>query len=184
MHEELAGTGFVVIGNVSVRVRTDVYVEQEGLAVFDETISIFEVCLALANRLDFSTAQGDARFVFLQQKVMVAGGPVLSGVALAASHRIARARRLGRAGAIGIGDHVAALARHCYTSLNLHRSIGQAPEICARAGSSGAFALLEWGLVGWAPFPRKLACRSGNAARIKPMTVPVPRRHVRRQGVQ
>ena len=87
-----AGAGFVVIGDVSVRVRPDMNVEQKRLAVLDEAVGVFEVGLALADRLDLSAAQGHAGLESLQQEVVVAGGAVMRGVAFAGGDGIARTR--------------------------------------------------------------------------------------------
>src|ERR1700738_5106217 len=136
MHEELARAGFVVIGYVAVRIRTNVHVKQERLAVLDEAVGVPEVCLAFADRFNLGTAEGHAGLELFQKEIVVAGHPVLGGIALAAGHGIPRARRLGRTRAVGVSDPVTGLTGHCYTSLNLHRSIGEASEICARAWHS------------------------------------------------
>ena len=77
------------------------HVEQKRLAVLDQAVGVLEVCLALADRLDLGAAQGHAGFEPLQQKVVVAGGAVLRGIAFAGGHRIARARRFGAAEPVG-----------------------------------------------------------------------------------
>src|SRR6516162_1049407 len=90
MQQQFARTGLVVIGYVSVRIRTNMHVEQKRFAVLDDGVGVLEVCLALADRLDLGSAQGHARFELLEKEVVVAGGPVLGGVTLARSHGIAR----------------------------------------------------------------------------------------------
>ena len=95
------------------------HVEQKRLAVLDEAVGVLEIGLALADGLDLGSAQGDAGLEFLQQKVIMAGDPVVRGVALAGSHGVARPRRFRRAGAVGLNDHVAGLARHRGKSLKL-----------------------------------------------------------------
>jgi hypothetical protein len=110
-------------------------IQKECLAILDEAVGVFEVGLALADGLDLSAAQGDPGLDLFKQKVIVAGSPVLGGVALSAGDRIPRPGRLLGAGFTGLGDDVTSLTGHWRNSLNLHRSIGleraiQGMELC------------------------------------------------------
>src|ERR1700690_557009 len=107
-----------------MRVGADMNVEQKRLAVLDEAVGVLQVGFALADRFDFSSAEGDAGFDFFKEKVVMAGGPVLRGVSFSRGHGVARTRRFLGSGTVGLNDHVAGLARHWGGSLSLHPSIG------------------------------------------------------------
>ncbi len=124
MQQQFARAGGVVIGDISVRVRTDMDVEQKRLAILDEAVGILQVGLALADGLDLGAAQRNAGLKFFQQKVVVAGGAIMRGVPLAAGHGVARLRGLFGAGRIFGDNLMAGLARHREASSNLHPSIG------------------------------------------------------------
>ncbi len=76
------------------------HVQQKGFAVLDEAVGVLEIGLSFANRLDLGAAQGDAGLEFLQQKVVVAGGAVVGGIALAGGDRVARPGLFCGAGAV------------------------------------------------------------------------------------
>jgi len=124
MQQQFSGSGFVVIRYISVGVRTDMQVEQKGLAVFDEAVGILEVGVALADGLDLGSAEGDAGFELLHQEVVVACHSIVGRVSLAAGHGVAGAHRLLRAGVWVLHDDVAGLAGHGRASSNLNGSTG------------------------------------------------------------
>ena len=80
-----------MIGNISVRIRPDVYIQEKGFAVLDEAVGVLEVRIALADGFDFSAAEGDAGLEALEEEVIVTGAAVLGGIALAGGERVARA---------------------------------------------------------------------------------------------
>ena len=100
------------------------HVEQKRFAVLDEAVGVLEVGLALADGLDLGAAQGHAGFEPLQQEVVVAGGAVVRGVALAGGDGVARPDRFLGAGSVRRNDDVAGLASHREASSNLHPNIG------------------------------------------------------------
>jgi hypothetical protein len=55
-------------------------VQQICFAVFNNSVSIFEVGFALANGLDFRASEGDTGFKFVEQKVIMPGGAIYGGV--------------------------------------------------------------------------------------------------------
>src|SRR5579863_1922611 len=123
-----------MVGDVAVRIRSYMYIEKKGFAVLHQPVCVLEVGLPLADRLDLGAAQGNACFVLLDEKVVVAGRPVLRRIAVATGHRIAWPHRLLRAGAVLRSDHVAGLARHSEDPSNLHRSIGTDATSLSRRG--------------------------------------------------
>src|SRR5579859_695454 len=128
MHQQLPGPQCVVIRNVSMRIRTDMYVEQKSLAILDEPVGVFEVGLAFADRLDLGSAQDYARLDFIVQEVVVSGAAVVRGVPLAAGDGVARLGRFG--GRLGGGnDSMTGLARHGETSSNLNLSTGSVDNL-------------------------------------------------------
>jgi len=72
-----------------MRERADVGVEQEGLAVLEESVGVFEIGFAFADGLDLGTAEGDATLEAVGEEVIEAGGTVESGVALAGGDGVA-----------------------------------------------------------------------------------------------
>jgi hypothetical protein len=68
---------------------TDVGVEEEGLAVFEEAVGVLEVGLAFADGLDLGAAEGDAGFDAVGEEVVEAGGAVEGGVAEAGGDGVA-----------------------------------------------------------------------------------------------
>src|SRR5277367_4374169 len=91
-----------------VRVGPDMGIEQEGLAVFEQTIGVLEVGLAFADRLDLAAAQGYAGLEPVEQEVVMAGGSIDDRVAFARGHRVARFGLLRR----GRTHCMCRLARH------------------------------------------------------------------------
>jgi hypothetical protein len=69
-----------VVQRVSVRVGTNMRVQQIRFAVFNDSVSIFEIGFALANGLDFCASEGDAGFKFVEQKVVMPGGAIYGGI--------------------------------------------------------------------------------------------------------
>src|SRR5271168_4710387 len=88
---------------VAVGVGADVGVQEESLAVFEQPVGILEVGFAFADGFDFGAAEGDAGLEFVEQKVVVAGGAVNRGVALAGGDGIAGFRLFRGGWADGMG---------------------------------------------------------------------------------
>src|SRR6185503_15298041 len=119
MKQQLPCPSLVVVRYITVRIRSDMHIQKEGFAVFHKPVRVLQVRLSFANRLDLRPTQGHPGLEFLQQEVIVAGGPVMSGVALARRHRVPGLRLLlGRRSVAGY-DSVAALARHWGSTLKL-----------------------------------------------------------------
>src|SRR5664279_2843102 len=132
MQQQFTGASLVVVGDVSVRIRADMNIEQESLSVLDEAVGVLEVGLAFSDGLDFSAAQSHAGFEFLKQEVVMAGDSVVGGVALAGGHGVARPRRLLGSGRVLGYDDMAGLAGHREATSNLHRSIGAGFSRCVQ----------------------------------------------------
>ena len=47
VHQQFSCAGFVVIGNISVRIGADMQVQQEGFIVLDEAVGVLEIRLVL-----------------------------------------------------------------------------------------------------------------------------------------
>src|ERR1700733_5035281 len=77
-------------------IRADMGVKKEGLAVLDDSVRIFEVGLAFANRLDLGSAQRDTGFELVEQEVIEACGAVHGGIAVSGGDRVAGTVFLGR----------------------------------------------------------------------------------------
>jgi len=88
VEEEFASAKRVVVHRVAVGEGADVGVEEEGFAVFEEAIGVFEVGFAFADGFDFGAAQGDAGFDAVGEEVVEAGGTVEGGVACAGGYRV------------------------------------------------------------------------------------------------
>ncbi len=89
MEQELAGAqGFVVHG-VAVGEGADVGVEEEALAVLEQAVGVLEVGFAFADGFDLGAAEGDAALEAVGEEVVVAGGAVEGGVALAGGDGVA-----------------------------------------------------------------------------------------------
>ena len=143
MHEQFAGPECVVVLDVSVGVGTDMNVEQEGFAVLDEPVGIFEVGLAFADGFDLGAAEDDAGLDFVVEEVVEAGAAVEGGVAFAGGNGIAGAGGLAGGGLVFGGDGVAVLAGHGDASLQLNVSIG---EVFGEASGRNAGQQTGWRL--------------------------------------
>src|SRR5690242_11887052 len=126
------------------------HVEEKCLAVLDEAVGVAEVGLALADGLDLSAAQGDARLNSLNKKVVMGGGAILNSVSLPACNGVTRTRRFaGRCRVAGHYD-MSVLARQRRLSSIFHRSICRDRRPVPRIRSdrrripSGAKAPLVW----------------------------------------
>jgi hypothetical protein len=94
-------------------------IKQEGFAVLDEAVGVLQIGFSFPDGLDLGSAEGDAGLELLKEEVVVAGDPVMGGVALAGGHRIARLGLFLRSGGVAGYDSVAGLARHWGKSLKL-----------------------------------------------------------------
>ena len=103
-----------MIGVAAVGIRTNMRVQQKGLAVFDDAVGVFEIGFAFADGLDLCPAESDACLEFIGKKVVVPGGAIDGGVAGAGRNRISGPRRgLGFLGG-GRSHLMAGLAGHGY----------------------------------------------------------------------
>src|ERR1022692_161027 len=89
VHQQLPGTQGFMVEDVAVFVRTDVRVDQPEFAIFHQPVGVLEVSSSGAHGFHFGSAQGDAGFELLQQKVVVRRGAVDRSVPLSAGRRIA-----------------------------------------------------------------------------------------------
>jgi hypothetical protein len=89
VEKELAGAKRLVVHGVPVREGADVGVEQEGFAVFEQTVGVLEVGFAFADGFDLGAAQRNAGFDAVGEEVVEAGGAVESGVTLAGGDGVA-----------------------------------------------------------------------------------------------
>jgi hypothetical protein len=71
-------------------------VQQIRFAVFDDSVSIFEIGFALTNGLDFCASKGDAGFKFVEQKVIMPRGAIHGRVPLTGCDWFTRFRFLRR----------------------------------------------------------------------------------------
>ena len=102
VQQQLAGAQRIVVHGIAVGEGADVRVQQETLAILEQAVGVFEVGFAFADGLDLGAAQGDPGLEFVEQGIVVAGGPVVGGVALAGGDRVAV---LGPGGWLGLrGD--------------------------------------------------------------------------------
>src|SRR3954465_1560482 len=95
------------------------HVQKEGFAIFDKPVGVLQIRLSFANRLDLGPAQGNTGLEFLEQKVVVAGDPVMGGIALAGSHGVPGLGLLLGGRSVTGYDSVAGLARHRGITLKL-----------------------------------------------------------------
>ncbi len=71
-------------------------VQQIRFAVLDDSVGIFEIRLAFANRFDFGASEGDAGFEFVEQKVVMPRVAIHRGVSLTGCDWLASFRFLRR----------------------------------------------------------------------------------------
>jgi len=71
MHQQFAGAQRGMIMNVSMLIGADVGVQQPDGVVFDQSIGVFKVSQAPADRLYFGTCQNHPRLKFFQQEVVM-----------------------------------------------------------------------------------------------------------------
>jgi hypothetical protein len=69
-------------------------IQQKRFAVLDDSVSIFEIRLAFANRFDFGASEGDAGFEFVEQKVVMTRGAVYRSISLTGGNWFPRLRFL------------------------------------------------------------------------------------------
>ena len=127
MQQQLPGAQALVVHGVAVGEGADVGVEEEGLAILEQTVGVLEVGLALADGLDLGAAEGDAALVAVAEKVIEAGGAVEGGVALAGGHGVA-VLRLDR----GLGGGVGVVG------LESERGIGEGSMLAEQGGCNEA----------------------------------------------
>ena len=89
VQQKLAGAQGLVVHGVAVGEGSDVGVEQEAFAVLQQAIGVLEVGIAFADRLDLCSAQRHSGLELVGEGVVVAGGAVEGGVALAGGDRVA-----------------------------------------------------------------------------------------------
>src|SRR5580704_14485254 len=107
MHQELAGAKRGVVVNVAVLVGSDVGIEEPKFSVFDESVGIFEVGQAAADRFGLSSGKNHATLKFFQQEVVMRSDPINGSIALAGGCRFAfwRFLRAGLSLMRGLAGH-------------------------------------------------------------------------------
>ena len=78
-----------MIHRIAMRKRTDVRIQKETLAILQQPIGILQIRLAFANRFHLGPAQGNARLELVEKRVIMAGRPVVRGIAHTRRHRVA-----------------------------------------------------------------------------------------------
>ena len=73
VQQKLAGAKRIVVGVVSMRVRTDVTVEQPDFAALDQSVRILEIDAAFPGGLDFGSGENDPRLEPFKNLVVVKG---------------------------------------------------------------------------------------------------------------
>src|SRR5450432_4247899 len=91
-------------------------IQEERLSVLDEPVGVLEVGLAFADGLDLGAAEGDAGLEAVEEEVVMRGGPVEGGVALAGRERVAGLWLVGGRGGGASGRRMGGLAGHAYWS--------------------------------------------------------------------
>jgi len=71
MYQQLTRAQRRMIEDVAVLVRPDVAIQQPQLAVFDQSVGVFEVGMPSSNRFDLSPSQRHACLKFFQQEVVM-----------------------------------------------------------------------------------------------------------------
>jgi hypothetical protein len=79
-----------------MRVRTDMGIEQIGLAILDNPVSILKIGLAFANRLNLSAPERNTCLKFVQQEVIMSSRAIHRGVSVAGGDRLPRLSFLRR----------------------------------------------------------------------------------------
>src|SRR5262249_33980249 len=77
-----------MVKDVSMYIGTDVRIQQPSLPILDKPIRIFEIGLTGTYRLTLCPAQGNPRFILLEQEVIVSGRAIYSRIAFAGSDGI------------------------------------------------------------------------------------------------
>jgi hypothetical protein len=73
-------------------------VEEEALAVLEETVGVLEIGFAFADGFDLGAAEGDAGLEAVREEVVKAGGAVEGGIAESRGYGVAILRFGGRLG--------------------------------------------------------------------------------------
>src|ERR1017187_7301611 len=89
MHQQLSGAQGFMVEDVAMFIGANVRVDQPEFAILHQPVGVLEVSSPSAHRFHFGSAQGDAGFELLQQKVVVRRGAVDRSVPLSAGRRIA-----------------------------------------------------------------------------------------------
>src|ERR1700757_5162919 len=89
MQQELSRPERIVIADVAVGIRPNIGIQQESLAILNDSVGVLQVSLSLADRFDFGTAECDAALVAIEEKVIMAGGAIDSGIAFSGGNWIA-----------------------------------------------------------------------------------------------
>ena len=77
MHQQTAGTQGVLVKNISLFIGADVHPMHVHLTVLGDAEGIFQVHMALTDRLDLGARQLDACLVLILDKIIVVGLAVL-----------------------------------------------------------------------------------------------------------
>ena len=98
-----------------MRIGANVRVQQIRFAVFNDSVSIFEIGFAFANGLDFRASERDPGFEFVQQKVVVSCGAVYRSISLTGGDWLSRLRFLSRwmSGLIQLPGHTFGYESSC-----------------------------------------------------------------------
>ena len=107
VQEELSRPERIVVAGIAVGIWPNMGIQQEGLAIFNDSVGILQVSLTFADGFDFSATQGDAAFEAVEEEVIVTGGAVDGGIALSGGEGIAGLLFGG-----GRSDRMCGLPRH------------------------------------------------------------------------
>jgi hypothetical protein len=88
VQEELSRPERIVVADVAVGIWPNMGIQEEGLAIFNDSVGVLQVSLTLTDGLHFSTTQGDTAFKAVEEEVVVTGGAVDSGIALSGGERV------------------------------------------------------------------------------------------------
>ena len=107
VQEELSRPERIVVADVAVGIWPNMGIQQESLAIFDDSVGVFQVSLAFTDGFDFGAAERDSALVSVEEEIVMTGGAVDGRIAFPGSDWIARLLFYGR-----LADRMCGLTRH------------------------------------------------------------------------
>jgi len=109
VQEEFSRPERIVVAEIAVGIRPNMGIQQESLAIFDDSVGVFQVSFAFTDRFHFSPPEGDSALEAVEEEVVMARGTIDGGIAFSGRDRIAGLLFRG-----SLTDRMCGLAGHCW----------------------------------------------------------------------